>query len=220
MTRHLIIPLLLVSATAQAGVFYHDPMEHGTDSVILQCVPLPAIDVDPAGSASKAGITSATAGLEIDVRADNSNGWAFQYSQAAATIDALSGNPGTFSTPPALNMLFGEIAASSGCYQLVFDNAIFDIVSAKTLMVRIRDSSSPTFSETWMHINLNAAGETDVRAWIQAEIEEYDGPTKIEMDDQFTGVDETLALGVDIGSVNGITVDGSGTSADPWGPVE
>lgn len=135
---------------------YLADVEHGATSVVLPCIPLRALDDSPAGGTLETAITNSTAGLEIKVRADVTNGWLDEYSQASGTINAITGNIGSFETPDANDAHFEEIASGAGCYQLILDNTTWNQTNAKYVEILIRDSSSPTFADTLVRVNLNA----------------------------------------------------------------
>ena len=151
-----LLPLLFFFASIPVlAQTQFPPVMHSSTSVVLPCIPLWAIDAAPEGSALETGIAAADAGLEIKVRTNVSAGWEDEYDQAGSTINAIGGTIGQFETPDANDAHFEEIAASAGCYQLILADATWAVASAKTVEILIRDSSSPTFADQWIIIDLN-----------------------------------------------------------------
>ena len=163
MTMRKLIAFLFLAAcgTVNAQGYLAD-VQHSATSVVLPCIPLRALDDTPAGGTLETGITNSTAGLTIDVRTDNTNGWMDQYSQSAGTINAIAGSIGSFETPDTNVAHFEEIASGAGCYQLILDDTTWSVASAKYVEILIRDSSSPTFADTLVRVNLNAVGASDL----------------------------------------------------------
>lgn len=160
--RKLIAFLFLVTFSTVNAQGYLADIQHSATSVVLPCIPLRALDDSPAGGTLETGITNATAGLTIDVRTDVTNGWMDQYSQASGTINAITGNIGEFETPDTNDAHFEEIASGAGCYQLILDDTTWSVASSKYVEILIRDSSSPTFADTLVRVNLNAIAAADL----------------------------------------------------------
>jgi hypothetical protein len=151
-----LIPLLLLACGPAWGQGYIADIEHSATSVLLPCIPLRALDDTPAGGTLETGITSATAGLQISEKSDNEATWT-DYTQAASTINAKSSGIGTWETPDASDVHFAE-AESEGCYQIDFPDTTWSNSGAKYVQIKISDSSSPTFADTMVTVNLNATG--------------------------------------------------------------
>ena len=151
-----LIPLLLLACSAANAQGYLADVVHSSTSVLLPCIPLRALDDTPAGGTLETGITASTAGLEIKVRSDNSAGWEAEYSQASGTINNKASAIGTWETPATNDAEIGEVDTGAGCYQLDLADTTWSKASAKYVQILIRDSSSPTFADTMVTVNLNA----------------------------------------------------------------
>ena len=167
--RKLIVIFFLVTCGSVNAQGYLADIPHSSTSVVLPCIGLRALDDSPAGGTLETGITNATAGLTIDVRTDNTNGWMDQYSQASGTINAITGNIGEFETPDTNDAHFEEIASGAGCYQLILDDTTWSVASARYVEILIRDSSSPTFADTLVRVNLNAISADELVDLIASE---------------------------------------------------
>ena len=166
--KRLLLPLVLLPVLAGGIVEQADaqwqmpPVKHSSTSVVLPCFPLWDISASPEGSAIYSGVTNATAGLEIKVRTNVTDGWEAEYSQSGSTINAISGTIGTFETPDANDAHFEEIASGAGCYQLILADATWSVANANEVSILIRDSSSPDFADQWVVIDLNVADLDDI----------------------------------------------------------
>jgi hypothetical protein len=100
------------------------------------------------------GISASTAGLQISEKSDNEATWT-DYTQAASTINSKSSAIGVWETPDAGDVHFSE-AQSEGCYQIDFPNTTWSNTGAKYVQILIKDTSSPTFADTMVTVNLNA----------------------------------------------------------------
>lgn len=214
LTRFLLIlgvgalGYLFYSQQAQAQIQF-PPVKLNSTSVVLPCIPLWQIDTSPEGSSLETGITNATAGLEIKVRTNNTDGWLDEYSQSGSTINAITGTIGTFETPDANDAHFEEVASGAGCYQLILDNTTWSVASAKTVEILIRDVSSPTFADQWVIIDLNVADLDDIAdsVWDEA----CGSPTASTVREQLcTDVDDIL-LAVE---TEGVVICGDCVDAD------
>ena len=150
-----LIPFLLLACGAVHAQSYHADIVHGATNVLLPCIPLRALDDTPAGGTLETGIVNSTAGLTVNVRSDNSAGWEATYSQATSTINAKSGAIGSWETPDTNDIHWAEVASSAGCYQIDFPNSTWSKSGAKYVQIKIHDTSSPTFADTMILINLN-----------------------------------------------------------------
>lgn len=150
-----LIPFLLLACGAVHAQGYHADVVHGTTSVLLPCIPLRALDDTPAGGTLETGIVNSTAGLTVNVRSDNSAGWEATYSQATSTINAKASAIGTWETPAANDIHWAEVATNAGCYQIDFPDSTWSKSGAKYVQIKIHDTSSPTFADTMILVNLN-----------------------------------------------------------------
>ena len=163
--KKLAIFLMTMLATTQAlAIDTILRVPHGSTSVVIPCIVLLDIGETVAGAIAETGITSAEAGLEVNVRGDVTAGW--HANHVTATINAIGGTIGQFETPDANDVHFEEVAASTGCYQLILPDSYFALddggtscggaaCDAKVLQIQIRDTTTPAFRDTWVQIELN-----------------------------------------------------------------
>lgn len=166
LTLFLASLFLTFSAQATETLF---PVVHSSTSVVHECFPLWDIGTSPEGAVTESGVTSATAGLQIRVRANNSAlGWEDTFTQSGSTIEGIT-TIGTYAAPTATKIRFAECETGSGLYQIMMADALYATASAKSLTVEIQDTSSPAFATQVLKINLNV---TDRDSLIDATFDE------------------------------------------------
>ena len=225
-----LIPLLavLLSAASWADVNFATP--HSTTSYYTPCFPIYSTASD--GAATLTGVTGSTTSFIIYAQIDNT-ATDIEY-ETTADVETIS-TIGTYAAPTAdTDIRFGE-CGTPGTYQLQPRNTLLATSGAKMITFKLSDGGS-TMADQIVYLDLNVTSLSAVGDEVAAELATYDGPTKAELDTAVQGLDEShgtiegkldLAqidldsitdngVSADIKKVNGIEIEGAGTTGDPW----
>ena len=208
-------------------MIYLGPIEHSSTSVIIN---LPIYRSDTGQGMT--GLTNASSGLSIAHSYDNNAG-AVDKSAATSSIEAV-GTLFTYAAPTGGFVRFKLLNDTTrpGMYQLMFEDSVFAQASSKTLYIDINGVTD--MMDMKYYITLDGVTTTDITTVLT----NYGVPTVTQMnartlvaanyptttvtdgivEDISDLTDGTTPVHSDIRKIIGVTVTGTGSDDDPWGP--